>query len=442
MSQKLFTELEINIISLNQFVVRVSSKSIKYSDEFKHLFIKEYLEGNSPTSIFRKAGFDQEMIGYKRIERSASRWKKAYKETGEAGLIDSRKDKSGRPLRRELSNSELIEKQKARIMLLEAEVELLKKIDLNERRLVESQLSLKTSEIFNLINSIIKKYHLNNLVSYLCSCAGVSRSGYYNYLSSESWRIKREKIDEKSKDIILKAFNHRGYKKGSRSIKMTLKGAFDIIFNRKRIQRIMRKYGILCPIRQQNPYKKMRKKTVEHLTLKNTLNRKFKQNTPGKVLLTDITYLKYGQRKTAYLSTIKDASTNEILSYSISERIDLNLVVQTFKDLKKNHAGQLNKNAFVHSDQGWHYTSPAFQKMIKTMGLGQSMSRKGNCWDNAPQESFYGHMKDEVSFKHCTTFIGLKLLIDDYMDYYNNYRYQWNLKKMTPAQYRNHLLIA
>jgi putative transposase len=173
------------------------------------------------------------------------------------------------------------------------------------------------------------------------------------------------------------------------------------------------------------------------------VNRKFKQNTPGKVLLTDITYLKYGdQRKTAFLSTIKDASTNEILSYSISERIDLDLVVQTFKDLEKNHAGQLNKNAFVHSDQGWHYTSPAFQKMIKAMGLGQSMSRKGNCWDNAPQESFYGHMKDEVPFKHYTTFIGLELLIDDYMDYYNNYRYQWNLKRMTPAQYRNHLLIA
>ena len=70
------------------------------------------------------------------------------------------------------------------------------------------------------------------------------------------------------------------------------------------------------------------------------------------------------------------------------------------------------------------------------------MSRKSNCWDNAPQESFYGHMKDEVPLKHCTTFTGLELLIDDYMGYYNNYRYQWNLKRMTPAQYRNHLLIA
>lgn len=79
---------------------------------------------------FRKAGFDQDMIGYKRIERSALRWKKAYKETGGAGLIDSRKDESGRSLKRELSNSELIEKQKGRIMLLEAEVELLNKIDL------------------------------------------------------------------------------------------------------------------------------------------------------------------------------------------------------------------------------------------------------------------------------------------------------------------------
>ncbi len=68
------------------------------------------------------------------------------------------------------------------------------------------------------------------------------------------------------------------------------------------------------------------------------------------------------------------------------------------------------------------------------------MSRKGNCWDNAPQESFFGRMKDEVDFKLCSTFEELQLEIDKYIAYYNNYRYQWNLKKMSPVQYRNHLL--
>lgn len=70
------------------------------------------------------------------------------------------------------------------------------------------------------------------------------------------------------------------------------------------------------------------------------------------------------------------------------------------------------------------------------------MSRRGNCWDNAPQESFFGHMKDEVNFKTCKTLKEVIDTVDDYIDYYNNYRYQWNLKKMTPKQFRNHLLLA
>ncbi|WP_270501476.1 IS3 family transposase, partial [Clostridium butyricum] len=89
-----------------------------------------------------------------------------------------------------------------------------------------------------------------------------------------------------------------------------------------------------------------------------------------------------------------------------------------------------------------HYTSPKFQKLLKDNNLGQSMSRRGNCWDNAPQESFFGHMKDEIDFQSCNTLEELIDMIDDYIDYYNNYRYQWNLKKMTPKQYRNHLLLA
>jgi putative transposase len=89
----------------------------------------------------------------------------------------------------------------------------------------------------------------------------------------------------------------------------------------------------------------------------------------------------------------------------------------------------------IHSDQGVHYTSPVFQKLVKKLGLRQSMSRRGNCWDNAPQESFFGHLKDETSIKACTTLDELKKEIKQYMIYYNHYRYQWNLKKMTPVQY-------
>ena len=80
--------------------------------------------------------------------------------------------------------------------------------------------------------------------------------------------------------------------------------------------------------------------------------------------------------------------------------------------------------------------------MLKDLKVCQSMSRKGNCWDNAPQESFFGHMKDETNLKSCQTYEEVSVLIDDYISYYNQDRYQWSLKKMTPEQYRNHLLSA
>ena len=112
-------------------------------------------------------------------------------------------------------------------------------------------------------------------------------------------------MDLEAKEIILKAFNRRGYKKGSRSIKMILENEYNIVFSRKKIQRIMKKYGIICPHRRPNPYKKIAKATKEHQVVPNKLNRDFKQGIPGKVLLTDITYLPYSGNRMAYLSDRK-----------------------------------------------------------------------------------------------------------------------------------------
>lgn len=301
---------------------------------------------------------------------------------------------------------------------------------------------MAAKEKFLLISQILEKYKLEDSISALCKLAGVSRSGYYNYftLTSQNRRIQRDKQDEQVKEIILKAYHFKGRKKGARQIKMTLAGQYGITYNLKRIRRIMKKYAIFCPIRKANPYKRMMKATQEHRVLPDLLKRDFKQNTPGKVLLTDITYLFYGQGKKAYLSTIKDGSTNEVVAYHVSDRLTLDIATDTIRKLKKTRKIKLPKGAFIHSDQGVHYTSPIFQKLVKNSGLGQSMSRRGNCWDNAPQESFFGHFKDEAYIKTCDTLEQLRNEIKQYMIYYNNYRYQWNLKKMTPVQYRNHLL--
>ncbi len=280
------------------------------------------------------------------------------------------------------------------------------------------------------------------MVKFLCEAAGVSRSGYYNYFSakSEERREYQEAKDEEAKTMILKAFHFNNRKKGARQIKMTLAGQFQCVFNLKKIRRIMKKYDIVCPIRKANPYRRMMKATQEHRVVPNLLNRQFKQETPGKVLLTDITYLNYYGGQRAYLSVIKDGSTGEVLAHYMSSRITMELATNTLTKLKKNKSFKQAKDALIHSDQGTHYTHPDFQKLVRKLGLRQSMSKRGNCWDNAPIESFFGHLKDEVDIKVCKTIEELQREINKYIHHYNQTRYQWNLKKMTPVQYRNHLL--
>ena len=434
MGIKYFTEEEIEYLSSNIYVESVNEKQITYTIEFKQFFVREYMNGKGPTLIFESVGLYKRMLGAKRIEKATSRWMKAY-ENGTLDVSATLPNRHPVLKAKNITDKELIRRQEAKIKLLELEVELLKKIDLKERGLIGSQ-RLKSSDIFELIRITIRDNNLKNVVSYLCASAGVSRSGYYNYLSNESKRERREEIDIKVRDDILMAISFRGYKKGSRSIKMLLEDKFGICYNRKRIMRIMRKYNIVCPIRRKK-YKY--KVTKEHKVCKNYLQREFKQNVPGKVMLTDISYLQYGNAKTAYLSTILDASTNEILSFKVRENMKLDLVISTLNELKDNQFVHFD-DGMIHSDQGWHYTNPQFRIRAAEMGLQQSMSRRGNCWDNAPQESFFGQLKDEVDIKHCNTFDELHTLISDYIDYYNNDRYQWNLNKMTPIQYRNYLL--
>lgn len=442
MSKITFDEKTIELLRTNPYIAKVSEKSITYSDEFKRLFIEEYLKGKTPKVIFTEFGFDIEILGVKRYEQAAARWIRSYRKDGIIGLRDTRQDNCGRPTEKPLSKDAIIQKQQAKIDLLEEQLELLKKLDVNERRLVNNSVSLKSNEIFKLINETITNNNFKNMVSYFCELLNVSRSGYYNYLNTLDRQRNAELNDLEARDNILMAFNYRGYNKGSRSIKMLLQGEFSINYSRKKIQRIMRKYDIKCPIRKVNPYRRMAKATKEHRTVPNLLERNFKQNIPEKVLLTDITYLPYGDNRMAYLSTIKDASSNVILAYHVSDSIKLDLATTTINKLIEQHKDSLHEDAFIHSDQGFHYTSPKFQKLLKDNNLGQSMSRRGNCWDNAPQESFFGHMKDELDYKGCKTLTEVINVIDDYIDYYNNHRYQWNLKKMTPIQYRNHLLLV
>ena len=150
----------------------------------------------------------------------------------------------------------------------------------------------------------------------------------------------------------------------------------------------MKKYNLFCPIRKANPYRRMAKALKTNNIAENLLNREFKLYGPRKVLLTDITYLPYDGAR-CYLSTILDAYTKEILSYVLSETLEIDFVLETVNQLIDRHGISVTAETLVHSDQGCHYTSYSFINILKDKELRQSMSRRGNCWDNAPQESFF-----------------------------------------------------
>ena len=158
----------------------------------------------------------------------------------------------------------------------------------------------------------------NNLlkISKMCEIAGVSRSGYYNWCASEGTRKVREDADKKDFDLILEAYKFRGYDKGARGIHMRLLHHPGIIMNVKKIRRLMRKYGLFCPIRRANPYRRMAREMQTSTIAANVVNREFKRG-PRKVLLTDITYLFFKNGK-CYLSTILDAFTHEVLALAHS----------------------------------------------------------------------------------------------------------------------------
>ena len=280
-------------------------------------------------------------------------------------------------------------------------------------------------------------------ISWMCKIAGVSRSGYYAWLRAASVRQSREEQDQRDYALILEAYNFRGYKKGARSIYMRLLHLTPPVrMNRKKIRRIMRKYGLVCPVRTPNPYRKLMKDMQTSHVAPNEVKRNFRQGV-RKVLLTDITYLFY-RGGVCYLSTILDAFTHEILAYRLSESLKVEFVIETVEELSDRYGATLDESVIVHSDQGCHYTSNAFIKKLKDEHFVQSMSRKGNCWDNAPQESFFGHMKDEIkeAIAEQDSFAGVERIVDDWIDYYNHDRYQWELEKLSPCEYYEYVVTG
>lgn len=272
-------------------------------------------------------------------------------------------------------------------------------------------------------------------ISILLKEFSVAKSTFYRNLT-KSYEIDKDKQDF---ELISFIFQQRKRKVGIRQIKMILERNFSVVMNKKKIYRIMKKYNLKTEIRRKNKYRYFLKKNQEHKTVKNILNREFDVKTPDTVYSTDITELKYGTKK-AYLAVFKDLYSKDIIAKNISNRIDINLTNIALDKALKRLTKEEKKNLMIHSDQGFHFTHFSFRKKLQDNGVTQSMSRKGNCIDNAPVESFFGYLKDHLELKGCKNLDDVKKEVTREINYYNHSRPQLGLKKMPPSEYRRQLI--
>ncbi|MDO7908921.1 IS3 family transposase [Paenibacillus sp. JX-17] len=274
---------------------------------------------------------------------------------------------------------------------------------------------------------LIEKAAALGKIADLCQLFGVSKSGYYAYL-----KRKGDDRDAEAKQQIRKAYKRYEGKYGYRQLQLFLWQDDGIWMNHKKILRLMQELGLQARIRRKrrlNGTYQAGERVAENL-----LKRDFTAAKPNQKWVTDVTQYRVGERW-LYLSAIKDLFNNEIVAYQLSERNDNALVLQTFA---KAFAKQKDVTGLVvHSDQGFQYTSHAYHDMLPKVGAQISMSRRGNCLDNASMESFFSHLKTEGLYPYdIRKMAEAQRRIEKYIRFYNRRRPQRKLGKLTPVDYR------
>ena len=272
-------------------------------------------------------------------------------------------------------------------------------------------------------------FHRNEYpVSVMCKLFGVSRSGYYDFVR----RLDRPEADAGLAQLIREQQKHCRQTYGYRRMWMWL-GKQGIHHNPKTVLRVIKKYDLLAEIRRPRKWVNMGQQIHRY---ENLLNRDFHADRPNSKWVTDISYIHTGQG-VLYLSMIRDLYDNSIVAYKTAESQTINLVLDTIrlavKQEKKKVAGRLQ----LHSDQGFQYTSQAYFNLTKEYGITPSMSRRGNCYDNALAENFFSILKSECIYRQkIKTFHQANQLIDDFIYFYNHERIQ--LKTGVPPLERRH----
>ncbi|HAQ0879639.1 TPA: IS3-like element ISEnfa3 family transposase, partial [Enterococcus faecium] len=283
-------------------------------------------------------------------------------------------------------------------------------------RFEQEEIKVKT------ILQLKKEFKLNLLLS----IAQLAKSTYYYWVKKLDKPDKYSKIKQEITAIVKESRNSYGYRRVTLALKM--KG---YTINHKTVRKLMSQMGLTCQIRIKR-YKSY-KGTVGKIA-KNVLKRNFSVDTPNKKWVTDVTEFKIKGRK-IYLSPILDLFNGEIISYSISTSPTYKLIEEMLQQAikKKGTGGSL----ILHSDQGWQYQMPQYQKKLKENNIIQSMSRKGNCLDNSVIENFFGVLKSEFFYREKFRSIEIfQSKLNEYIRWYNNKRIKLKLNGLSPVEYR------
>jgi putative transposase len=267
-----------------------------------------------------------------------------------------------------------------------------------------------------------QKYPLQSLLKF----ANLARSSFY-------WHVQQRKVIDKyakAKSLLRRLYVKHEGRYGYRRMTLALqKRGYGL--NHKTVQRLLAEMGLQSFVRPKR-YKSFKGEVGK--VAPNILARAFGASRPNEKWVTDVTEFKIGARK-LYLSPMMDLFNKEIVAFTLSERPKYQLVGDMLKQAVRKLKS--SESPLIHSDQGWQYQMPSYQKVLNERGLIQSMSRKGNCYDNAAMESFFAVLKTELTHRCKFASINqLKTELGSYIRYYNRDRIKTALDGLSPVQYR------
>ena len=385
-----------------------------YSGDFR-VHVVEYMHENSLSAI--------ETAIYFGIRGTATilKWIRLYKEHGKEGLLSKKQRRHEHAKERNKPSERRNPDRGSSGGKSEAEDGecLLKKIVCLSSR-AGGQDNAEKAQIISELRA--EGYSLDDLLK----IANMPRSTYYEVLK----RLERPDKYKAVKEEILKIEDENMGTYGYRRVtdELTNRGFF---VNRKVVAKLMNVLGVKCMLRIKR-YRYLKGKEWE--AVPNILHGNFKADKPMEKWATDITEFAIDGRK-LYLSVVVDLFNGEVVSYQMTNRPVLSLVMDTMNKVFDKIPGRTG--LIIHSDQGWHYRHPRYKKLLKKKGIIQSMSRKGNCLDNAVAENFFSILKTELPcFGTFKSRCELKKGIENYIEYYNNRRIKSKLGRMSPIAYR------